>query len=218
MKVGEEWPCWFCGCVNSAKDVSNKGSIQKRSHQYPESGEGPHLEAFHSPPNHFPSLFPSFLPSFLSFCWEHKQWPTQPLKNQVSPIPVLTEWLASTIGLYSTCCQDAVLQYQTTDLAESVLFASLTLYFRGQLRKSHSASVQRCTAVYWGGKVEGRKAENNPFKIHRDSCNLRTWWLLLSLRQSIDKQGLSDRGVGALEYCRRTVTLKLFVLHIFLIQ
>lgn len=160
----------------------------------------------------------SFPLSFLSFCWEHKQWPTQPLKNQVSPIPVLTEWLASTIGLYSTCCQDAVLQYQTTDLAESVLFASLTLYFRGQLRKSHSASVQRCTAVYWGGKVEGRKAENNPFKIHRDSCNLRTWWLLLSLRQSIDKQGLSDRGVGALEYCRRTVTLKLFVLHIFLIQ
>lgn len=61
MKVGEEWPCWFCGCVNSAIDVSNKGSIQKRSHQYPESGEGPHLEAFHSPPNHFPSLFPSFL-------------------------------------------------------------------------------------------------------------------------------------------------------------
>lgn len=34
--------------------------------------------------------------------------PTQPLKKQVSPITVLIKWLASTIGQYSTSCQDAI--------------------------------------------------------------------------------------------------------------
>lgn len=40
---------------------------------------------------------------------------------------------------------------------------------------------------------------------------------IISLCQSIDKQARScaGKGVGALEYCRRTVTLKLFVLHFF---